>query len=77
MNVIKFCDANTGDLLKSINDSTLLYIEVLCVTKSRDVIITCYNDEVITNTDSDFIWRREVELVSSGNKFEWFGNKNK
>lgn len=75
MNIIKFCDANTGDLLKSINDPTFPYIKILRVTKARDVIITCYNDEVKTNTDTDFIWNREIELVSSGNNFEWFGNR--
>lgn len=75
MNKIRFCDANTGDLLRSINDPTLPCIEVLRVTMAREVIITSYNDQVITSTDSDFMWNQEVELVSSNNEFEWFGNR--
>jgi hypothetical protein len=75
MNKIRFCDANTGDLLRSINDPALPCIEVLRVTKARDVIITNYNNQVTTQINSHFIWNREVELVSSGNNFEWFGNR--
>lgn len=50
-------------------------MQILHVTRARDTIITCYNDEVKTNTDIDFIWNREVELISSGNNFEWFGDR--
>jgi hypothetical protein len=68
MNKIRFCDAQTGDLLRSINDPTLPCIEVLSI-KGQDAIIYSYNDTLQTATDNHFYWTLEMELVSSGNDF--------
>jgi hypothetical protein len=69
MNKIRFCDANTGDLLRSINDPTLPCIEVLRAVKGHDTIIYSYDDTIYTANDRHFYWTLEMELVSSGNDF--------
>lgn len=64
MNKIKFCDAQVGDVLRSINDPTLPTIEILKFSKDNEMILYCYNDTRIIAFGHHFYWNLEMELIS-------------